>query len=338
MKRTFQYSLENLRGLAILFVMFSHFRSFHALGDIGKYIYFFVSEATSWFVFLSGYFFFHIEKNRFQYRDYLGKKLKYVILPYLILSVPAILAGIYLGRDQLLGISRTAYACWSLVVGGAMVVPMWFVPMILIFFLFSPVFIRIANSRLVYIIAIAGIVLSLFTFRPLENLNPGLSFLHFLGFYLLGLAFARASEITDMVKSLRLSLPIILSGSLGFVLAIWLFDDVARYDMGFYDAFGMFNVKQFGKLSLLVALFFFFDKFLFRKNRFLGHVAEISFGLFFIHGFFMIIFLKLVTMLGPLPPVVSLFSEIIVVVGFSIIAIHFLKFILRKWSRYVIGC
>lgn len=137
-----------MRELAIIFVMLSHLNTWTSLGPLGKYLHFLFVDATSWFVFLSGYLFVRIEGTRFSYPAYMAKKAKFVILPYLILSTPVMLLGLYLGQNKLIGISAGAFAAWSLLVGGYVVAPMWFIPMIAIFFLLSPVFLRIARSPL----------------------------------------------------------------------------------------------------------------------------------------------------------------------------------------------
>jgi peptidoglycan/LPS O-acetylase OafA/YrhL len=334
----FRYSLENLRGLAILFVMLSHFTSITSLGVVGKYVYFCLIEATSWFVFLSGYLFYHIESKRFDYASYMMKKLKFVILPYLILSIPAITAGIFFSLDKFMGLSPFAYVGWSLVVGGSVVPPMWFVPMIALFFLLSPLFNRLAKTRVIYVLAVVGIVFSLFSFRPLGSLNPFLSFLHFLGFYLLGLTFAVSIQFTDKVVSTGKTWLVVAPSIVVFLFALCMYEDLPRYAGGFFENFGVFNFRQLGKLSLLFILFFLFDRYFNQKNQFLSYFAEISFGLFFIHGFFMALFARLESVYVPPSPAINFLLEFLFVIVFSLLTVYVLKLVLNKRSRYVIGC
>jgi len=334
----FRHSLENFRGLAILFVILSHFTSFHALGSVGNYVYFIVTEATSWFVFLSGYLFYHIESSRFQYAGYLAKKIKYVITPYLILSLPAIAVGLYLKQEELIGISRSAYVAWSLIVGGYVVGPMWFIPMIAIFYVVSPVFNRLARSSMIYPIAALGMVVSVFSFRPVNNLNPFFAFLSYFGFYLLGIVFAICVGKTDRIKDSGKTLFLALPAVGVFLVTLWLYQDLPRYRLGFIDGLGLFNMRQLGKLSLLIALFFLFDKYFDQKNRFLAYFAEISFGLFFIHGFFLILFARLSYLNFKLSPLMNFCAELAIVMGCSLITVYLVKRALHKRSRYVIGC
>jgi surface polysaccharide O-acyltransferase-like enzyme len=336
-KSGFKYSIENFRGLSIIFVVFSHFGSFHELGLVGQFLYFLVVNATAWFVFLSGYLFYYIEQPRFNYLDYLKKKAKYVVLPYLVLSVPAILAGIYLSRPQLLGLTRAGYVGWSLVVGGGTVVgPMWFIPMIVLFFLVSPFFSRLADSRWMYLVSAVGMILSIFTWRPIGSLNPFLSFLHFLGFYLLGISFAVAAPKLDSMRRASKTV-LIVAGLLGFSITYSCGYSEDRI-FAFMDGMGVFNPLQFGKLCLLVPLFFLFERFVSSKNRLLAYFASISFGLFFIHGFYMAIYSRVINSSGIEAPILKFLGEVSVVFGLSLATVAIIKFVLGQRSRYVIGC
>lgn len=334
--RRFQYSVENLRGLAILFVVLSHITSLRAVGPAGQYLSFVFQDATAWFVFISGYLFNHVEQARFNYRDYLRKKAKFVILPYLVLSVPAIIVGIAFNRHVIMGLSPEAYSLWSLVVGGAVIVPMWFIPMIALFFLASPLFHQLRSAWAQALLAVAGLALSLFTARPVDNLNPFLSFGHFAGFYLLGILFsAQFREFKHLVDA---RLMIVLSLLLFVATSCWHFALRAEPPLGFFDGVGRFDLSLFGKLTLLVAVFHLFDRYIDVPNRFLGWLADISFGIFFLHGFFMALSMKLGQRLAGWPPQVMLALELALVLGGAMLAVLGVKRILGKRSRYVIGC
>jgi peptidoglycan/LPS O-acetylase OafA/YrhL len=105
--------------------------------------------------------------------------------------------------------------------------------------------------------------------------------------------------------------------------------------VGFFEGLGVFNLIQFGKLVLLIAVFICFEKYLNKKNRLLGYLAEISFGLFFIHGFYMALYARINPAAGS---VMQGFGEFMLVILGSIITVYLTKALLRKRSRYVIGC
>jgi hypothetical protein len=334
----FRYSIENFRGLAIIFVMLSHVEPLRQLKGIGEFAYFTIGDATTWFVFISGYLFYYIEYKRFEYLGYLAKKLKYVILPYLVFSIPAIGAGLLAHRAQLLDLSPFAYVTWNLVVGGAVVEPMWFIPMITLFFLASWAFHRLAGGMLIYPATVVGLTISLFSARPVNDMNPFLSFVHFAGFYLLGILAAKTTPLIDRVNDSRASwLPIIL-GLSGFLLAAWLHNPDEGGSVGFFAKWGSFNILQFGKLCLLISVFFFLGRYVNIRNKFLGYMAEISFGLFFIHGFFMLVFIKLCQHVEIVDANIAFLTECALIFFGSVIAVYLIKLLLGKRSRYVIGC
>jgi hypothetical protein len=339
LKAEFQYSVENLRGLAIILVLLSHITSFENLGGFGSYLLYFFRDATTWFVFISGYLFYFTERHKFNYRIYLWKKLKFVISPYLILSVPAICIGIYLNRDIYMGLSPLAYGLWSLVVGGSVVGPMWFIPMIAIFFIVSPLFFRLGGSRVQYMVLMCGLVFSLFSTRPFKNLNPFLSFAHFFGFYILGVVVSFNLERIRRIAGEKSGLVLMFGTFLIFIFSSILHIYGDQPDpVGFQEGLGRFNNAQLGKLALLALAFLLFSRFLNVRNRILAWLAEISFGLFFMQGFFMAIFGQLSYRVTFSHPLMMLLAELSILLGGSVLAVLIIKRITGRWSRYVIGC
>lgn len=339
LKPGFQYSIENLRGLAIIFVTLSHVSTYGSLGVLGDYLFFLVRDATAWFIFISGYLFNYLERSKFDYRNYLSKKVRYVLLPYLILSVPAIIAGLLFQRHRVLDLEVGQYALWSLVVGGSVIVPMWFIPMILLFFLLSPLFHRLGGYRQQLMITLLGLGVSLLTTRPVDNLNPPLALVHFAGFYMLGITvFTHYAKISEFARTKKARILIILA-ALGFVVSslVTLILHSAE-PVGFRDGIGVFNYIGFGKLCLLAVVFLLFERHMNVRNRVLGWMAQISFGLFFLQGFFMVVFQKTIQNLPSIPPGLLVLSEVVFVLGGSVVAVVVLKKILGGRSRYVIGC
>jgi hypothetical protein len=337
--KSYQYSLENLRGLSILFVMLTHISSFAALGVVGRYLEFLFGDATTWFVFISGYLFNYIEQRKFKYFEYLKKKAKFVILPYLILSIIAIGAGIYFKRHLIMGLSPWAYIAWSLLVGGSVITPMWFIPMISIFFLLSPLFYRLGGSYLQYIVLLITLGISLVTSRPIEDLNPFLTFVHFAGFYVFGLVVSANVDVISRIRNTSIATLLIVGAVFLFLIASSSMPLVSGdYPGGFMEGLGKFNNMQFGKLTLLVAVFLLFDRFLNVPNAVLKWTAQVSFGLFFMQGFFMAAFAKLIQIFVFPSPLLALGAELVWVLGGSMVAVVLAKALLGKWSRYVIGC
>ncbi|MDN2696108.1 acyltransferase [Janthinobacterium sp. SUN073] len=337
MKSKFRYSLENFRGIAIIFVMFSHIMSIQGIGKLGGYLYYIVGDATTWFVFISGYLFYYLEANNFKYGAYLMKKVKYVILPYLILSIPVIFFWLSASQNVLYGLTPLNFMLWSLIAGGIAVGPMWFIPMIALFFTFTPAFRFLARTKAIYIVTLTFLIFSMFSSRSIYNANAFLSFLHFFGFYMLGIVAAKDAAVLERLKT-ETKKKIIFISILAFIFFGYFFPGMASMPNSFFNGLGLLNYILVGKLFLLIAIFFIFEQYYNRENKSLGYLARISFGLFFAHGFMAAIFAKVLKSINYIDPIVTLFAEIGVVIFVSIGIVVLVKKVLKKWSRYVIGC
>lgn len=337
MKLNFKYFLDNFRGMAILFVILSHTPSIQQMGGIGKYLNFTLTDATTWFVFISGYLFYYLEVNKFNYIEYLLKKAKYVILPYFFFAFIALSLKLYVSQNVLFDLTPINYVLWSLLVGWAIAFPLWFIPMIVIFFFMTPVFNILAKTKLLYAATFFAFLFSFFSSRPINNSNAILAFLHFLGFYLFGvLAASNASALDKLNKSTKAI--IIMICFFVFFISASLYFKQPKFPPDFFSSLGILNYVSIGKLALLIAIFFLFERFMNRENLILGYFAKISFGLFFVHGFVIYAFSKLISRNIFFSETGEIFKEVFIVFFASIFAVFAMKKVLKKWSRYVVGC
>ncbi|MBW3498589.1 acyltransferase [Janthinobacterium sp. NKUCC08_JDC] len=337
MKLNFRYFLDNFRGMAILFVILSHTPSIQEMGGMGKYLNFTLTDATTWFVFISGYLFCYLEVNKFNYMDYLLKKAKYVILPYFFFAFIALSLKLYVSQNVLFDLTPLNYVLWSLLVGWAIVFPLWFIPMIVIFFLMTPVFNVLSKTKSLYVVTFFALLFSAFSSRPINNSNAILAFLHFLGFYLFGvLAASNASVLDNLSKSVKTI--IITVSFFVFFISASLYFKQPKFPPDFFSGLGLPNYISIGKLALLVAIFFLFERFMNRENKILGYFAKISFGLFFVHGFVIYAFSKLMARNVFFSEAGKIFLEVGVVFCVSIAVVLIMKKVLKKRSRYVVGC
>lgn len=343
MSRQYQYAMDNFRAVAILFVLISHADHVLDIGQAGYYLNFLFADATAWFVFISGYFFYLIEANRFRYGDFLLKKFKFLVLPYLFLSTIAMSIGLGMfEQNESLGLTLPSYILWALIVGGNIIGPLWFMPMIMLFFLFSPVFYYVSQHRGLVLMVLASVLISCVTFRPYNNSNPLLAMLHFMGFFWLGVVVAKYHQPiqTWMAQGWR-RVSLVLLGSVIFILsAILELTSETMMKMGFWDNIGVPNFYQIGKLGLLLVIFVLFFRYLNYRVRLLSYLASISFGLFFLHGFG----LWLYDWLAPRFPDVFIdhngtaIMQIGFIFIFSWLIILIVQTLLKEKSRYVIGC
>ena len=97
---TFLRYVHNFRGLAILMIVAGHIAgllTFVAHPGLNAAIQSLTINGSVYFVFIAG-FLFQFLSRKYQYNRYLEKKVKNVILPYVLVSIPAILLCIW--RDQ----------------------------------------------------------------------------------------------------------------------------------------------------------------------------------------------------------------------------------------------
>jgi surface polysaccharide O-acyltransferase-like enzyme len=144
------------------------------------------------FVFLSGFLFAH-HAERFRYWSYLGRRFVGVVLPYLVLSAPAVAYDVLHSDaslkypEQLTGSSPLYQAMWFLVRGSVVInYALWFVPMIALYYLASPLFAFLARHPRLYVVLVVLLPLSLLMHRTSELDTVSMAF-YFLAAYVAGM-------------------------------------------------------------------------------------------------------------------------------------------------------
>lgn len=270
----FYKSINWLRGVAIVFVVLSHI-NYSKYIDSNAVANFF-SDGTLLFIFISGFLFFHLIE-RYEYSSYMKKKLDYVILPYLFVSIPVCLLSIFYystGRvwfNEAPHFQNAFYLyAYQISTGGTLLEPLWFVPMICLFFVFSPFLYKIMKSQYFGFAVILGMAFTMTSNRP-DEVSPFLSMVHWFGMYLFGGYCCKHYGL--LVKNKYNVLLISLIG-LGM---FHLFDGQT----------GFINSKHVHKLFMtfmFISLFSILETKV-EKITVLDILAKYSFGIFFIHGY-----------------------------------------------------
>src|SRR5688500_16715744 len=159
-KKGFISYIHNFRGFAILFVVAGHVLLRWPDNSL-THLFFrtFWENGTVLFVFIAGYLFQHLSR-KFEYKDYLTKKLQNVILPYLIVSTPIIIFRLvghdYPGFLLELHPDFDTWSWWNkityFILHGAHMQQLWFVPMISIVYVLAPVLLYIDKNPKRYLI------------------------------------------------------------------------------------------------------------------------------------------------------------------------------------------
>ena len=288
-------------------------------------------NSSVYFLFISGFLFQYLIHN-FKYSGFIFKKLEYVLIPYVIVSIPAIY----------LIISKSGYLPHSWIasgpflekplliqillyyITGAHMPHFWFIPMIFIFYLFSIIFYYIDKYPKYYLVIPLLLVVSFCIQRPPMNDNVLQSFVFFLPIYLLGMC--SSHYFCTLTVNIHRNLFILFALAVG--LTFWSFFNQEV------------NFLQKIVLSFLIIIFFY--QYHSRVvDAFLNPVSKYSFSIFFIHKYVLILMVYLINKLSFNPLFESGFLGILILIIINVLIciafIRFMKLVFGKYSRLLIG-
>ena len=277
-KEKFQHHLHVFRGVAIILIVCAHtLPSFEwsRYPITGRFLDALFNESSIFFFFIAGYLFQHL-CGRFNFKSYLKQKLKTVILPYLLLSIPALFIFTQLvHRDGMWGWFYTL-PVWQQVslflLTGKHLAPLWFVPTIALFYLAAPLLLAVdRKAPKLYWLILPLWLLSIYLGRD-GPYGPVDKAIYLLPVYLAGMAFSHFYEQAESLATWAW-LPLTaatLAGLTGHTLAL---TEPPAYLM---------LMKLPMAFLMTVALL--------RWHHLIGkrldYIADISFGIFFIHAYF----------------------------------------------------
>lgn len=335
------------RGLAIILILTGHTMQFGAQGTLQRQISFEIfAGGTALFVFIAGYLFQYLS-YKFEYKDYLKKKWKNVIIPYLITAIPGILAclivpSIY--KNPFDGMNILSQIGIFITTGRVHNVPAWFIPMIVIFFILSSLLLYLEKKKLLY--KILPFLLIITIFIPRGDIEPEwvmnldyagrylaylkyvlMGFIHFASCYVMGMYFSSHNDKIDIFYKYRI--PLIILMVLISALDIYL-------TLNFNITNGTASKLLF-TVIILSYLKHYDDKIkTFTKfNNFMDITAKYSFGLFFIHWYYVFLFNYFLTPFGGFRDnlVLEFFFALLrfsVVFGLSFFTLFIIKTTLNK--------
>lgn len=269
--------INALRGLAAFFIILIHCNIFTNSTDISSKIWtHFLYEWTTIFVLISGFLFQHL-LPKYEAKKYFKNKTKNVIIPYLIISIPAILIYVlglksdhnWIDIPELLNHSYLYVVSFFLATGSHLG-PLWFIPVLVLIFLTSkPLSIIGNNKNYLYFFSFISLFAIGLTSRPPEDSNPFAAYLHFLPVYILGmfLCYNRNNLIQEKNKVLFFLLFLI-------IFIIELYFDLSR------------SIAIYTKVFLFLYLCTIFMSLSEKSLKPLNILADISFAMYFLHGYF----------------------------------------------------
>jgi peptidoglycan/LPS O-acetylase OafA/YrhL len=348
MQKKYLKSLNWFRGLAIIFVYLSHLPKNNVPFNADIFMRSVFGNGTLFFVFISGYLFWHL-KDRFEYISYMENKFKNVVSPYIFILLPVLVLSAFLNLGTVdINITKLFSEnglFWHLLMGGTNLnTPLWFIPMIILFFITSPIFIQIGNSKYFNLILCLAISFSILSFRPDLGKYPLYSYFHFLGVYLLGI-FMKKNELYIFKYSKNISIASFIAfiAFIAIDINFGFFGEHRHFFAPFFSDVMSINYiglnqiqKIFGVLFFLSVLFYIENKYKNIEFPMLDKLAKYSFGIFFVHYYWLHILKYTLTN-------ISYSYFIIAILGFvlSVFSVYLFKKLLQLFnveSRYFIGC
>jgi len=334
-KKEFINYIHNFRGVAILFVVAGHLLlEWQPHAPIHRFMEVFWENGTVLFVFIAGYLFQHLSR-KFEYGSYLVKKLQNVILPYFVVSLPIIVYRLvthdYPGYILLMEAGFPSWPAWEKItwfmLHGGHLQPLWFVPMISLFYLAAPLFIYIDRHPRLYWTLIAFCAVSFLVVREPFNDIPRM-FVHFISVYVFGMFMSRyRQEYLEFAKKYY-----------------WL---ITAFTILAFTANLVWYEQYNNPLEYLDKMLFccFFLYWLWRLDRyvpaFFSLLADVSFGLFFIHYYTLLVVKAIYERVAghPIPGNIVYWTiDLVLVMVGSVLFIQAVRKLFPKQSRYLIGC
>lgn len=274
----YQQHIHVFRGVAIILIVFAHTipsLDWRGAPITGKLIDAFANQSSIFFFFIAGYLFQHLS-GRFSFPGYLRQKVKTVILPYMLLSIPALYVFTVLTKRTGMWSWFYDLEIWQQVVlfmlTGKHLAPLWFVPTIALFYLAAPLLIWMdRKAPLGYWLIVPLLALSTYLGRD-GPYGPIDKAIYLFPVYLLGMAFSRYKE-----------------GAMSLVGRYWPLLSMIAAVSAVAVALEL-SSPPYWHLPMKVSLALILTCLLYRYHQVVGnrldYIAEVSFGIFFIHAYF----------------------------------------------------
>jgi peptidoglycan/LPS O-acetylase OafA/YrhL len=286
-------------------------------------------RSTHMFIFIAGFIFQHLA-HRFDWKKYFINRFRYVLVPYLAISIPFIAFRVFVKKDIVADVDNSILEKVIYILAtGSHQIPYWFIPMIMLFYLAAPLFVYLDKDKRIYYLLPVFMALSMFLTRgQISNNQIGLLFVHFFSVYLFGMFCSRNKEMLFIVVG-KCIVPLVIA-LIGLIFYEYLHADVFNEQLQFIQ-------KMILSVSMLYLLHR-YDKYI---PSHVGILADISFGIYLLHCFAMNIVAWVLK--HTIDRVLHYsFSNLLVILLMTlticVIIIFIIKSLTRSYSKYLIGC
>lgn len=232
------------------------------------------NEANIAFTFAAGFLFQRLSINE-PFPSFLLRRSRNVLVPYFLISIPAILIYTVAGKTHP-NVDLSQIPEWFLpaylLLTGLQMGPLWFIPMIFIVYLFTPVIRYVDKAGWYYALAIPltfALALTLFP-RPEFSAFPPQAAVHYLPIFLIGMVCSHFNNVMSAwSRKLWVWGPaLVLFIGLTYLSARW-------------SSEAQFPTKTF----MLVCMFIVTSRAETIRFKVIDILASSSFGIFFLHGY-----------------------------------------------------
>ncbi|PZR05825.1 MAG: hypothetical protein DI539_24715 [Flavobacterium psychrophilum] len=348
MKDRFLNYLHYFRGFAILLIVGVHCRTSIPWAEdsfMHDVLFYALDFSTILFVFISGFLFQYLHEQKFEYYPYLLKKLKHVVIPYIIVSVPALVDKVFIEKD----------AAWMtdfykslniplqfvyLLLTGKQSGPFYFIPMICLFFIMAPLFQAVQKSTYFSWITLVIVFIGMFSYNYAYYATIWESLVYFIPVYLFGMWASKYRSVTIGINNYVLGL---LCAVYLTIFCLEMADVIYIYRLKtFGEPHYFFPDFNWGKLKVMCLAIILLNVFYrLRKYEFptLVTLGNFSFGIYFVHIYFInVTELTIRYIQSPIKQNALIFLVYTAaVIAASMITIYGVKKIFGKNSRLIIG-
>ncbi|MEM8673683.1 MAG: acyltransferase [Cyanobacteria bacterium P01_G01_bin.67] len=345
-QRKFLNSINYFRGIAIILIILGHcyeLSQWRISSNVADFFYSSSLNGSVYFVFISGFLYHHIFFSKFNYKKFMLKKAKYVLLPYIFCSSIPILYLVFLGGGgQYLpeGLKeKSLLAVGWYFVTGRISYAYWYIPMAMLLFAISPLINKIIKSQKTLIVCWFLLPISLIIHRPVNNINPVHSLIYFLPVYLLGIwSSINHQEIINCLQNNKRKIILIVAAvSLG-IIQVLLFQKSGN----FHKEFWSITVPDINLVQKILLCFLFISILNAYESADLSglkKIAETSFAVYFIHPFLVNALISLTSKLDWKfqGNILTLALATLIVTLISLAIAYGIKAVFKQKSRYLIG-
>lgn len=329
--RLFHEDIHCFRAIAITLIVFMHsIELFNWAKDTKTYdvLLLILTSTSVLFFFISGYLFQSLSDG-FDYRSYLKRKFLNIILPYLILSIPAVILSVWFipqeGMWDWFYDQPKALQVLLFYATGKHLEPLWFVPAVTLLYLISPLLLKIDHHPSVYWVIPLLLVLSVLIGRdgPTGPLHKAI---YMLPAYIIGMF---ASHYRETLRPLLQRYIWLLLAALGGVCyLLWFSEHPAGTQILFKILISLILWTMLGKVS--------------KTPPAISTIAYASLGIYFIHGYILgalrLVFTNIYGTPNPFPGNLAYGAAATAcVILFALLIIKTVQAIVGKRSRHLIG-